>query len=160
VKVVVANIKDFPDGDRKIVDVGGKSVGVFRFGDTFYAIRNRCPHQFGPLCLGTVEKKPFSSGPGDFHMAVDGPPFIRCPWHGWEYDLSSGQSFLGPGGYIPEARMYNVDVKPGADVAEVVPDPKPGHQPEEERADGRVKGPYVAETVSVYLEDDYVVIED
>ena len=51
-KVVVGKVSDFANGDRKIIDVNGKSIGVFRVDDQFYAIRNRCPHQFGPLCLG------------------------------------------------------------------------------------------------------------
>jgi hypothetical protein len=42
-KVVVATVYDFENGDRTIIDVNGKSVGVFRIDDQFYAIRNRCP---------------------------------------------------------------------------------------------------------------------
>ena len=42
-KVVVGKVADFENGDRKIIDVNGKSVGVFRIDDEFYAIRNRCP---------------------------------------------------------------------------------------------------------------------
>ena len=53
-KVVVGKVSDFENGDRKIIDVNGKSVGVFRIDDEFYAIRNRCPHQFGPLDIGSA----------------------------------------------------------------------------------------------------------
>jgi nitrite reductase/ring-hydroxylating ferredoxin subunit len=42
-RVVVGKVTDFRNGDRKIIDVNGKSVGVFRVDDQFYAIRNRCP---------------------------------------------------------------------------------------------------------------------
>jgi nitrite reductase/ring-hydroxylating ferredoxin subunit len=52
-RIVVGRVSDFQDGDRKIIDANAKSVGIFRIGDEFYALRNRCPHQFGPLCLGT-----------------------------------------------------------------------------------------------------------
>ena len=52
-RVVVGKVSDFANGDRKIIEVNGKSIGVFRIDDRFYALRNRCPHQFGPLCLGT-----------------------------------------------------------------------------------------------------------
>jgi predicted TIM-barrel fold metal-dependent hydrolase/nitrite reductase/ring-hydroxylating ferredoxin subunit len=95
-KVVVGKVSDFGNGDRRIIDVNGKSIGVFRIDDRFYAIRNRCPHQFGPLCLGTLAQRAVSDGPGDMRMD-DGPPLIACPWHGWEYDLATGQSFMGPG---------------------------------------------------------------
>ena len=143
-KVVVGRVCDFADGGRKIVDVNGTSIGVFRVGDRFYALRNRCPHQFGPLCVGTLAPRALSDGPGDLRVD-DGPPLITCPWHGWEYDLATGQSFMGPGrGNVP-ALAYPVTVAPGRDLA---------------RPDGRVPGPYVAETVPVSVEEDYVLIDD
>jgi nitrite reductase/ring-hydroxylating ferredoxin subunit len=150
-RVVVGKVSDFENGDRKIVDVNGKSVGVFRVDGEFYAIRNRCPHQFGPLCLGTFAPRAVSGGPGDVHLDP-GPPLLACPWHGWEYDLATGQSFMGPGrGNVP-ALTYDVSVLPGSELAGAA-----GSRP---RPDGRVPGPYVAETMPVSVEQDYVVIED
>src|ERR1700730_4065569 len=125
-KVVVGKVSDFENGDRKIIDVNGKSIGVFRVDDQFYALRNRCPHQFGPLCAG--------------------------PWHGWEYDLATGQSFMGPGRGNTPALSYDVNVLPGSEIAAV--------EGSQARPDGRVQGPYVAETVPVSVEQDYVVVED
>lgn len=160
-KVVVGRVCDFEDGGRKIVDVNGKSVGVFRVDGRFYAIRNRCPHQWGPLCLGDFAPRAVSSGPGDVHMAP-GPPLLACPWHGWEYDLATGQSFLGPGRGLAPALSYDVNVLPGSELArarEAGPaEAGPAGSPA--RADGRVPGPYVAETMSVSVEQDYVVVED
>src|ERR1700722_19020154 len=43
-KVVIGKVSDCGNGDRKIIDVNGKSIGIFRVVDQFYAIRNRCPH--------------------------------------------------------------------------------------------------------------------
>jgi nitrite reductase/ring-hydroxylating ferredoxin subunit len=143
-RVVVGKVSDFGNGDRKIVDVNGKSVGVFRIGDDFYALRNRCPHQWGPLCLGDFAPRAISDGPGDVRLD-SGPPLIACPWHGWEYDLATGQSFMGPGRGNMAARSYDVTVLPGSELP---------------RADGRVPGPYVAETVPVSVEQDYVVVDD
>jgi nitrite reductase/ring-hydroxylating ferredoxin subunit len=145
-KVVVGRVSDFANGDRKIIDVNGKSIGVFRVDDRFYAIRNRCPHQFGPLCVGTLAQRAVSDGPGDLRMD-DGPPLIACPWHGWEYDLATGQSFTGPGRGIMAALSYEVTVQPGRAVAAP-------------RADGRIPGPYVAETMPVSVEQDYVLVDD
>ncbi len=51
-RVVVAPLRSFPSGERRIVEVAGRSIGVFRVGENFYGIRDRCPHQGGPLCLG------------------------------------------------------------------------------------------------------------
>ena len=154
-KVVVGKVSDFENGDRKIIDVNGKSIGVFRVDDRFYAIRNRCPHQFGPLCVGTLAQRAVSDGPGDLRMD-DGPPLIACPWHGWEYDLATGQSFMGPGRGNMAALSYDVSVLPGSELARA----EGTAEGSQERPDGRVPGPYVAETVPVSVEQDYVVVED
>ncbi|HEY3879090.1 MAG TPA: Rieske 2Fe-2S domain-containing protein [Trebonia sp.] len=137
-KVVVGKVSDFQNGDRKIVDVNGKSVGVFRIDDRFYALRNRCPHQFGPLCLGELASRAVSDGPGDVRLDP-GPPLLACPWHGWEYDIATGQSFMGPGRGNMAVHSYDVNVLAGRDL---------------------VPGPYVAETVPVTVEQDYVVVDD
>jgi len=151
-KVVVGKVSDFANGDRKIIDVNGKSIGVFRVDDQFYAIRNRCPHQWGPLCLGDFAPRAVSSGPGDVHLD-SGPPLIACPWHGWEYDLATGQSFMGPGRGNMAALSYDVSVLPGSELARAAGD-------QDQRADGRVPGPYVAETMPVSVEQDYLIVDD
>jgi hypothetical protein len=84
-----------------------------------------------------------SSGPGEFVLAED-DALLACPWHGWEYDLATGQSFLGPG--EPPVRTYEVSVEPEAG-------------PEAGRRGGRLPGPYVADTFPVHVEDAYVVVE-
>jgi nitrite reductase/ring-hydroxylating ferredoxin subunit len=150
-KVVVGKVSDFANGDRKIIDVNGKSIGVFRVDDQFYALRNRCPHQFGPLCVGSLAPRAASTGPGEVRVD-DGPPLIACPWHGWEYDLATGQSFMGPGRGNSPVLSYDVDILPGTELA---PGTESGARP-----DGRVPGPYVAETVPVSVEQDYVVLDD
>lgn len=150
-KVVVGKVSDFGNGDRKIIDVNGKSIGVFRVDDRFYALRNRCPHQFGPLCAGTLAPRAVSDGPGDVTMD-SGPPLLACPWHGWEYDIATGQSFMGPGPGNTPVLSYDVSVLPGSDIARTAAS--------QARPDGRVPGPYVAETVAVSVEQDYVVVED
>jgi nitrite reductase/ring-hydroxylating ferredoxin subunit len=149
-RVVVGRVSDFGNGDRKIVEVNGKSVGIFRIDDEFYALRNRCPHQFGPLCLGTLAPRAMSSAPGDVTMD-SGPPLLACPWHGWEYDIATGQSFMGPGRGTMSARSYDVSVLPGRELMQA--------DAGETRPDGRIPGPYVAETVPVSVEEDYVVVE-
>jgi nitrite reductase/ring-hydroxylating ferredoxin subunit len=150
-KVVVGKVSDFANGDRKILDVNGKSIGVFRVDDQFYALRNRCPHQFGPLCAGTLAPRAVSASPGEVRMDP-GPPLIACPWHGWEYDLATGQSFMGPGRGNPPVLSYDVNVLPGREIITDAGSPA--------GPDGRILGPYVAETVPVSVEQDYVVVDD
>src|SRR5665213_3069092 len=88
-RVVVGPVSEFPPGARRIVPAGVRSIGVFRVGDRFYGIRNRCPHQGGPLCLGHMLGDAVADGPGRASVSAE-PLRIACPWHGWEYDLDSG----------------------------------------------------------------------
>ena len=100
-KVVVAPVDEFQPGDRRIITVGGRSIGVFRVGDRFYGIRNRCPHQGGPLCQGRIAPWARSSGPGDFQLDAEST-LLACPWHGWMYDVRTGQCvFPGRGASVP-----------------------------------------------------------
>jgi nitrite reductase/ring-hydroxylating ferredoxin subunit len=146
VKVIVAPERSFAPGTRRIVAVGRRSIGVFRVGHRYYAIRNRCPHQGGPLCLGRLLDGAVSHATGEARLR-GATPMLACPWHGWEYELESGQSFMGSGS--PGARSYTVGLQSGRTLAA-----------ELEAADGeRVPGPYVAETFDVFVEDDYVVLE-
>lgn len=142
----MAPLSGFADGERRIVELGGRSIGVFRVGESFYGIRNRCPHQGGPLCLGHVLGDAVADAPGQARVSDD-PLRIACPWHGWEYDLNSGHSFMG--GAVAGVRSYGARVEPGAALLDSAP----------ARPAERVPGPYVAETFEVRVEDEYVVLE-
>ena len=142
----MAPLRGFADGERRIVEVGGRSIGVFRVGESFYGIRNRCPHQGGPLCLGHVLGDAVADAPGQARVSDD-PLRIACPWHGWEYDLNSGHSVMG--GAVAGVRSYGARVEPGAALLDSAP----------ARPAERVPGPYVAETFEVRVEDEYVVLE-
>ena len=133
-KVVVCRLEDFPEGDRKIVKAGPRSIGVFNVEGEFFAIRNRCPHQGGPLCEGRVWGALEADRPGELRYSRGGE-ILACIWHGWEFDIRTGQSWCDP--QKLRVRRYDVDVEPGE----------------------RVKGPYVAETYPVTTEDEYVVVE-
>ena len=156
-KVVVSRLEDFPEGERKIVKAGPRSIGVFNVEGEFFAIRNRCPHQGGPLCKGRLSSWAVATGPGQVRM--EGPPrLVACPWHGWEYDLETGQSFMGPG--ETRVKAYEVSVASGASLGEGVRQAEAQPPiPAAARAAGREPGPYVAETFPVYVEEDYVVVE-
>jgi nitrite reductase/ring-hydroxylating ferredoxin subunit len=158
VKVVVSRLEDFPAGERKIVKAGARSIGVFRIDDDFFAIRNRCPHQGGPLCIGRLSPWAVASEPGK--VTMDGPPrLVACPWHGWEYDLETGQSFMGPG--ETRVKAYDVSVERGEALGDDVRRAEEQELPVPAAAvaAGREPGPYVAETFPVYVEEDYVVVE-
>jgi hypothetical protein len=65
-KHVVATLDEIPPGGKKIVEVAGRSIGVFNVGGEFFALRNRCPHQGGPLCLGKLSGFVVSPVPGEY----------------------------------------------------------------------------------------------
>jgi nitrite reductase/ring-hydroxylating ferredoxin subunit len=94
-RYVVAPVSELPDGGRLIVNVAGRSIGVFRVGDDYYALRNRCPHAGGELCRGRVVGRLESERPGDYVHDLS-RPLVACPWHGWEFDLATGQSYVDP----------------------------------------------------------------
>jgi nitrite reductase/ring-hydroxylating ferredoxin subunit len=142
-RFVVSRLDDFPPDTRRIVRVGGREIGVFRVGDEFYAVRNRCPHQGGPLCLGRVFPKIVSERPGKFELD-DGPPLLVCPWHGWQYDMASGEAYAPDD---PHVRSYSVSIEPASAIAH-----------ELEQGDDEQREPFVAETFPVSVEEDYVVL--
>jgi nitrite reductase/ring-hydroxylating ferredoxin subunit len=146
-KYVVASIDEIPPGSRKICQVGGRLIGVFNIGGEFFALRNRCPHQGADLCEGKLWGVLKAQVPGEFEYNPS-LEILACPWHGWEFHVRTGQSWCDPRRL--RTRRYEVSVEPGTTlVAEVDVPPAPG----------LVKGPHVAETYPVTIEETYVVVE-
>ena len=141
-KYVVAAADEIPPGERKIVNIGGRSIGIFNINGEFFAIRNSCPHQGGPLCKGIITGFLESPAPGTYTYTRRGE-ILRCPWHGWEFDIKTGQSWWNP--TQKRVRQYDVHVQSGKDID--VSDSAPG------------KGPYLADTFPVTVEQQYVVVE-
>lgn len=69
-----ATVDDFNADTAREVVVGGHVIALFRVGDQFFALDGICPHQGGPL------------GKGQLNGCV-----ITCPWHGWQFDVRTGQ---------------------------------------------------------------------
>ena len=95
--IVICPAAEFPPGERRIIDAGdGRSIGVFNVHGKYYALRNLCPHEGAELCRGLVtgmnEK---TSEVGEFHWTREGE-ILRCPWHGWEFDILTGKSVFNP----------------------------------------------------------------
>lgn len=149
-KYIVATVDEIPPGGRKIIEIGGRSIGIFNLGGDFFALRNRCPHQGGPLCTGRLAGVLQSNLPGEYVYSRPGE-ILRCPWHGWEFHLRTGQSWFDPARV--RTRSYRVSVEPGGALLER--DDADPTAP----APGLQKGPYVAETYPVSLDRQYVVVE-
>lgn len=159
-KYVVASVDDIPPGDRKIVEVAGQSIGIFNLDGEFFALRNRCPHQGGPLCAGKRWGSLEASVPGEIRYGRPGE-ILACPWHGWEFDIRTGQSWCEPRRY--RTAWYPVSVEPGAALVHAAAAaPLVGQMPADDAASEdqeRVRGPYIAETFPVSTEGSYVVVE-
>src|SRR5205807_5122389 len=106
-KHVVARVDEIPPGQRKIVDVAGRSIGVFNLNGEFFALRNRCPHQGGPLCEGRLRGAIEAVVPGEITFSRAGE-ILTCGWHGGEFDIRTGQSWGDPS-RLP-VRRYEVRV--------------------------------------------------
>jgi len=142
-RFVVCPLSSLPPGSRRSVRFGGRDVVVFNVRGGLFAVRDVCPHQGAPLSSGIVVNGVHSDRPGCYSWDP-ATPHIRCPWHGWEYDLTTGRSWSGPS----RVRTFPVTVEDGStlDHRAATAPPRPG--------------PYVAETLSVSVEDEYVVIDD
>jgi nitrite reductase/ring-hydroxylating ferredoxin subunit len=159
-KYVIAPAADIPEGGRLITTINGRSVGIFNVGGEFHALLNRCPHMGAELCRGSLVGRFEADAPGELRFDP-AAAMVQCPWHGWEYDIRTGQSY-----FDSRVRPYPVDVENGAAVSR---DVKEGeavrreHDGEDRLASGLSgiglePGPYVAEAFEVSVEDDYVVL--
>jgi len=84
----VGKADEFPDNHGRAVEIGARPVAVFKHNDRFFALKDLCPHAGLPLHDGYI---------------ADG--CVTCPWHGWVFELESGE---GPGGC--KVRNYPVRI--------------------------------------------------
>ena len=88
--IKVAKTNELVSGSAKTVDIGGTPVALFNVDGTFYAIHNTCVHRGGPLSEGSV----------------DDAKQVACPWHGWQFDVTTGQCVT-----VPSKRLQTFAVK-------------------------------------------------
>jgi nitrite reductase/ring-hydroxylating ferredoxin subunit len=91
-------------------DVGRLRILIARVGDTYHALRDICPHQGAELSRGQLGGTNIPSAVGEYRYGRDGE-VIRCPWHSWEFDITTGRSFHDP--VRRRVRRYAVDLKDG-----------------------------------------------
>ncbi len=108
--VPVAHVEDIPEGSRKIIQVDGLSIGVFHHNGQYYALRNSCLHRGGPVATGKLD--------GDT---------LTCPWHGFQYNVTTGQLLVDPNACLD---TYPVLIEDGHIHVEV-PDMSKAEEPQE-----------------------------
>lgn len=91
----VCSLDEIPDGDGVLGIAGALEVGVFRRGPQLYAYENRCAHQGGPVCTGELLGKTVQILDEGKEVTAEvfdeSEMHLVCPWHGWEYDLATGE---------------------------------------------------------------------
>jgi nitrite reductase/ring-hydroxylating ferredoxin subunit len=90
----VGRVEEFELNKCRIFEVEGRSIGVFRLDDGFYALNNVCPHMRAPICRGYVEGTYLPSAAGEFVFGMEAS-VLSCPWHAWEYDIRTGLPLFG-----------------------------------------------------------------
>jgi len=92
----VAQVQDIPPGTGRTVEIKGVWIAVFNIEGTFYAIDNTCPHAGGPL------------GEGKLCGSV-----VECPWHGWKFNVVTGQRENNPNFEVPccEVRVEGTHIQ-------------------------------------------------
>lgn len=116
-RVEVCTVEELPPGARRIVEANGRSIGVFNIAGELFAVRNTCPHQGAQLCLGTVRGTMLPSDPYEYRYGRE-DRVLRCPWHGWEFDLETGEKLFD---VTQRARVktYAVSTQGGMVVVEI-----------------------------------------
>lgn len=107
---VVCPVAEFPEGSHRVVELGGRQIGVFNIRGTFHALPNICPHQTGPVCeakqvVGTLLATERTNWTPEW---VREGEVLVCPWHGLEYHIPTGQCLAFPN---IKLRRYEVSVK-------------------------------------------------
>lgn len=95
--IKVGHTSDLPEGRVKTVTARTVSICLSHFEGQWAAMDNHCPHQKGPLGEGSIEK------------GVDDKCWIRCPWHGWDFDPLTGAP---PGGHEDTGqKLYPLEIR-------------------------------------------------
>ena len=133
-KYIIGKVDQIPPGDHKLVEIRGRQIAIFNLSGDFFGILDRCPHQGASLCKGRIVGLVESEEPGQYKFSRQNE-IIRCPWHGWEFDIRTGRSRCEPNKI--RARQYPVTISD---------------------KDQLTDGEYITETFDVDVEGQYLVI--
>jgi len=104
----VCRQSELPVGERRLVEIEGRSIGLFNVEGTVVAVQNVCPHELAPVCLGRVGGTTLPSEPGVWRWGRDGE-ILACPWHGWEFDLLTGRALADPSKRLRRFPVETID---------------------------------------------------
>lgn len=134
-KYILGRADEIAPGERMQVTLRKRPIVVFNVDGEYFALVDRCPHMGGRLSAGPLTGLIASSGPGSYELQSD-KCLVRCPWHGWEFDVRTGKSWCDPSRL--KTRSLDVHQVAGKTLME---------------------GPYEAESLDVSREGHYLVVE-
>ena len=109
-EINIGTVASFDDPGRRVIEIAGMQVGVFRLDGEFYAYENKCPHLGGPACQGKILPRVLEDVTENKKSL--GRVFARnqlnviCPWHGFEFDIRTGSHVA-----VPKYRLRPVVVR-------------------------------------------------
>jgi nitrite reductase (NADH) small subunit len=127
----VGRIGDFAPGSITIVEIDSRSIGIINGAGKLYAVLNVCPHALAPVCEGRLTGTVLPSDPGTAVWGMENR-ILRCPWHGYEYDLEDGGRTVFTT-FKARVRMFPVTVEEEivyVEVRERVAAPQPSERTE------------------------------
>lgn len=87
----ICNVQDIPPGEKRSFTVKNiPLVLVHSKQGKLYAIYGFCPHQRSPLAAGVLGGLTVAAGPGNTFDYIREGEILRCPWHGFSYDVTTG----------------------------------------------------------------------
>ena len=104
----VGSVREVRSLACRVVTIRGRDIGIIAVEDRFVAVTNKCPHRGAPLCEGTIGGTFLPSSPGELVYGMD-KRILRCPWHGWEFDVDTGRSLFQPDDV--RVKVYRVHVE-------------------------------------------------
>ena len=104
---LIGSVEELRSERLRVVELEGHRIGIISVEDAFFAVRDRCPHRPADICQGTVGGTFVGSPPQELRYGKH-DRVLRCPWHGWEFDLETGRSLLEPERF--GLRVYPVTV--------------------------------------------------
>ena len=104
-------VEDFEPNRFRILELGGREVGVVKTERGFFAVLNRCPHQHAAICEGLLTTGTMHATRPHEYVYSHEEIVLACPWHRWEFDLETGRTV----GNVSKKRLakYPVEVIDG-----------------------------------------------
>jgi nitrite reductase (NADH) small subunit len=104
----IAAVSELPLNKLHTVEIEGRNIAIVRTSAGVFSIGNSCPHMGAPMCKGSIHGTMLPSDPDEYVYGEDAQ-VIRCPWHGYEFSIRTGESIAGAfHGRVP---AYEIEVR-------------------------------------------------